>query len=80
MGVPITDNIGLQGGQTLTIALWTLRRPYKTVGLDPTALIFLYCLSLRLPKDFIVFKISLISFSWLTWKFKVLVFFQLSQT
>ena len=48
MGVPIADKIGLKSGQTLTIVLWILLRPYKTAGLDPAALIFLYCLSLRL--------------------------------
>ena len=33
--------------------------PYKTPGLYQTVLIFLYCLSLRLPADFKHFKISL---------------------
>ena len=37
-------------------ALRTLQRPQKTPGLDPTALIFLYCLSLRLTEDFKLFK------------------------
>ena len=49
MGVPIANNIDLKGGQTSTIALWTLQRPYKSSGLDPD---FLYYLSLRLPADF----------------------------
>ena len=39
MGVPIADNIGLKGGQTSTIALQTLQRPFKAPGLDQTALI-----------------------------------------
>ena len=43
----IADNIDLKSGETSTIALWTLQKPYKTGGLDPTALIFLYCLPLR---------------------------------
>ena len=63
MDLPVADNIGLKAGQTSTIALWTLQKPYKTSGLDPTALIFLYCLTLRLPADFKLFKISLIRFS-----------------
>ena len=62
----IADNIDLKGRQKSTVALLILQRPYKTPGLDPTVLIFLYCLSLRLPADFKLFKISLICFSWLT--------------
>ena len=74
MGVPVADNIDLKGRKTSTIDLRTLQRPYKTPALDQTALIFLYCLSLRLPEDFKPFKNSLIRFSLLTWKFKALVF------
>ena len=62
MDVPIAVNIGLKGGQTSAIALWTLQKPYKTPGLDPTALIILHCLSLSLPEDVKLFKISLILF------------------
>ena len=40
MGVPIADNIGVKGGQTSKIALWTSQRWYKTPDLDPNALIF----------------------------------------
>ena len=59
MSFPIADNIGLRGGaSTSTIALWTLQRLFKIPGLDPTALIFLYSLTLRLPADFKLFKIS----------------------
>ena len=57
MGVPIPDNIGLIGGQTLTFALWTLQRPYKTPGLDPIAITVLFCWSLGLPADLKLFKV-----------------------
>ena len=63
VGVPVAANIVLKGGQTSTIAFCNLQRPYKTPGIDPTALMFLYYLSLRLPEDFNLFKISLIRFS-----------------
>ena len=63
MSVPIADNIHLKGGQTSTITFSTLQRPYKRPRPYPTALIFLYSLSLRLSEHFKLFKISLIRFS-----------------
>ena len=63
MGVPIVDNVGLKVRQKSTIDLSTLQRLYKAPGLDPTALVFLYFLSLRLPADFKLFIISLMRFS-----------------
>ena len=43
VGVPIAENIGLKIGQTSAIALGTLQKPYKPLGLDSTALITLHC-------------------------------------
>ena len=39
--VPIAERMGLKEGHLSTIFLCTLQRPYKTAGLEPTALIFL---------------------------------------
>ena len=61
--------MGLKGEHLSTIFLCTLQRPYKTPGLEPTALIFLCCSTLRAPDDFRDFKYSLIRFSWFTVKF-----------
>ena len=36
-------------GRTSTTVLCTLHKPYKTPGLLPTAFIFLYCCSVKLP-------------------------------
>ena len=55
-GVPIAESIGLKGGHLSTIFLCTLQRPYNIPGLDPTALIFLNCSSLKDPKNFKDFK------------------------
>ena len=44
--VPIAERMGLKEGHLSTIFLCTLQRPYKTAGLEPTALIFL-CFSTR---------------------------------
>ena len=38
--VPIADGIGLKGGQTSMMALYTLRNPYRIPGLLSAALIF----------------------------------------
>ena len=39
--MPVTEFVGLNGGQTLVMALWTLQDPYKFSGLHPTAWFFL---------------------------------------
>ena len=39
--VPVAERMGLKEGHLSTIFLCTLQRPYKTAGLEPTALIFL---------------------------------------
>lgn len=54
--LPTVDNIGLKGEQISAIVLQTLHRPSKIPGVDPTVLIFLYWLMLRLPEDFELFK------------------------
>ena len=40
-GVSIAERMGQKGGHLSTMFLFTLQRPYKTPGLEPTALIFL---------------------------------------
>ena len=49
--------------------LCTLKRRYKTPGPELTALIFLFCSTLRAPDDFKDFEYLSIHFSWLTVKF-----------
>ena len=44
--------MGLKGGHLSTMFLCTLQIPYKTPGLEPTALIFLCCSALRDLDDF----------------------------
>lgn len=51
LGDPIEENVGLKSGRTSSIGLLTLKRPYEKSSLDPTVLIFLYCLTLRLLTD-----------------------------
>ena len=38
--VPIAERMGLKGGHLSIMFLCILQRPYKTPGLEPTALIF----------------------------------------
>ena len=44
-GVPIAERMRLKGGHLSTLFLYTLQRPYKTPGLEPTALIFFMLLN-----------------------------------
>ena len=53
--VPIAERMGLKGGHLLFLC--TLQRPYKTLGLEPTALIVLCCSTLRAPDDFKILNI-----------------------
>ena len=78
-GVPIAERMGLKGGHLSTMFLCTLQIPYKTPGLEPTALIFLCCSTLRDPDDFKDFKYSLIRFSWFTVKFSKPFLYQFFQ-
>ena len=69
-GVPIAERMDLKGGHLLlSMFLCTLKRRYKTPGPEPTALIFLFCSTLRAPDDFKDFEYLSIHFSWLTVKF-----------
>ena len=68
-GLPMAERMRLKGGHLHTMFLCTLQRPYKTPGLEPTTVIFLYCSTPRAPDDFKNFKYLLIHFSWFTVKF-----------
>ena len=61
--------MGLKGGQLSTMFLCILQSPYKVPGLEPTALVFLCCITLKAPDDFKDFKYLLICFSWFTGNF-----------
>ena len=65
-GIPIAERMGLKRGYLSTMFLCTLQRPYKTPGLEPADLIFLYCSTLSAFNDFKDFKDLLIRFSWFT--------------
>ena len=49
--------MGLKGGHLSIMFLCTLQRSYKTPGLEPTALVFLCCSTLRAPDGFKILDI-----------------------
>ena len=56
--------MGLKRGHLSTMFLCTLQRPYKIPDVDPAALIFLCCSTLKAPDEFKDFKYLLIRFLW----------------
>ena len=66
-GIAIAERMGLKGGYLSTDFMY-FTKTIKTLALEPTALIFLCCSTLRDPHGFKDFKYLLIRFLWFTVK------------